>query len=59
MKIKIWRVKFGDNYTSLDIVAPNISEAIRKARISRKKVGDIYLNRIQDIIEAMLIAEED
>jgi len=59
--VKIWRVKFGDNYTSVDVAAGNFKEAVRKAQIHRKKHEDDnpYLNRTQDVESVELIAESD
>ena len=55
MKIRIWEIKFRD-FDRINVVAPNIKEAIEKARILRK--GQ-YLNRVQDITNAEILAEED
>jgi hypothetical protein len=59
MTVKIWRVEFGDNFTSVDVDAANFKEAARKAQIYRKKDGNTYLNRTQDIQQIRLIAETD
>jgi hypothetical protein len=32
MKVKIWLVKFGDNWSKQRVVAPNVEAAMRKAR---------------------------
>ena len=54
-------MKFGDNYTSVDVAAGNFKEAVRKAQIHRKKHEDDnpYLNRTQDVESVELIAESD
>jgi len=59
MTVKIWRVKFGDNYTSVDVAAGNFKEAARKAQLHRKRYDDTYLNRTQDVESVELIAESD
>ena len=60
MTVKIWRVKFGDNYTSVDVAAGNFKEAARKAQLHRKRYDDNpYFNRTQDVESVELIAESD
>ncbi|MBI5697694.1 MAG: hypothetical protein HZC29_04225 [Thaumarchaeota archaeon] len=60
MKIKIWRVSFG-RWTEVDVVAPNIKQAITNTINKRKKDDkfDIYKNSIQYVTEVTLLAEED
>ena len=48
MKTKIWFVRFG-NWTSVNVIAVNSKDAIHKAIAHRRKQGETYLNRLQDI----------
>lgn len=54
--LRIWDVKFG-NYTREEVVASNIKNAIKRAMTLRKRNGDTYMNRIQDVTDVALLHE--
>lgn len=59
MKTKIWRVSFNNRNSErsyLDTVAPNARCALQKAL---SKTKGLYYNRLQDVTQIELIAEED
>lgn len=58
MKTRIWYVEFGD-FTSVNVIATNAKDAINKAMAYRRKIGEIYLNRIQDITEVKFQVEAE
>ena len=58
MKTKIWNVEFGD-WTSVNIIAVNAKDAIHKAIAHRRKVGDQYMNRLQDITKVSFKVEAE
>jgi hypothetical protein len=59
--MKIWRVEFGHNYATVDVVAKNVLEAGNEARkIAEKEEQRKYLPKEQDWISKIeLLAESD
>jgi len=58
MRVKLWEVEFG-TWTKKVVNAPNPKCAMQIAMKQRRKEGDTYLNRIQNITKVDFIAEED
>lgn len=64
MNTRVWTVEFStrrtfggfDTFTTKEVVANNVGEAIRKAISARK--GE-YCNRIQDVTKVELMVEAD
>lgn len=55
MKIKIWKVEIGNNFTSCNVIAKTIIQAIGKALINNKPIPREH----NFIRKAELIAEAD
>ena len=58
MNTQIWKVKFG-NWTDIRVVANNAKEAMNKAMSQRRRAGDNYSNRLQDITSIELLEVAD
>lgn len=57
--MKIWEVKFGNNWTSKTVKANNYKQAVEIAQKLRRNNGDTYRNRVQDIDSVEMVLEVD
>ena len=59
--LKIYRITFLDSkgyrWSEFNITGKNCKDAMNKAIIYRRKQGDTYYNRIQDIKEVVFVCE--